>query len=392
MNSAAKPSLVFLADFPFSERDSHRFGIATLSTQFDVKVFDLSNLTHPESLSIRTLPRINDPILQTFFNIDEVVDELCRIEPQVAISNLGLSSIRHRVIICLRELGTPIVEFRLGTTPGDSVSEVPFLRRIRNRLKQTTGLRNFVRLAHRKLFVREIYHDPPDIVVVGGKKAHDGVAGNARKIVSHSLDFDRYRQEMSSNPPPVIDRPYAIYLDQVMGFHIDYEISDLRIPIKPDVFYRDLIAYFERFSESTGLTVVACPHPRAPTAFLRTRLKGIEITSEPAVRAIANASCVLGHNSTAFSYAVLWKKPAVLLANKRLMKSWEGPFVTNLAEALGTKIDLIDKTDTPLAPTFDPYSEPHYEKYVWEYLSEISNDKRDTWSIVRDELITLKSQ
>jgi hypothetical protein len=110
---------------------------------------------------------------------------------------------------------------------------------------------------------------------------------------------------------------------------------------------------------------------------------------EPTVRVTSRAACVLAHNSTALSFAVTWSKPVVLLADHRLLNSWEGPFVAALAEALGSRIDRIDQNrDSEPLPIGSP-SIDHYSKYLSEYLSEVAADPRGTWEIVRDALVTV---
>jgi len=386
MEPSKQLRLVFLADYPFSDRDFERFGIATLRRYSDVVIFDVANIVNPKSLAIRALPRTTDPRLMTFATIEDVVDELLDYRPHAVVSNIGLSKTRQTIYETLKSIGTEIYDLRLCLTPGDSITTDPSWVRIINRVKQTTGFIGLLKLIGRKYFSPQIDHIQPDVLVAGGKKSTEITSPGTRILKAHSLDFDRHLGYRDDKPAPIFDRPYAIYLDQVMGFHVDYEFSGLRVPIEPSSFYQDLQAYFQRFMKSTGLVIAACPHPRSNAAFVKTRLRGIEVTDVPAVEAIANATCVLGHNSTALSFAVLWNKPAILLANDDLMNSWEGPFVSKFSKQLNARIDMIDDRTGTASPRIEAVSENHYQAYVRDFLSEVPDDRRSTWSIVGDDL------
>jgi len=386
MDTTNQLRLVFLADYPFSDRDFERFGIVTLRNFFDVEIFDIANIVNPKSLAIRALPRTTDSRLMTFANLEEVIDELLDYRPHAVVSNIGLTKTRQIVYQTLKSIGAEICDLRLCLTPGDSIATDPSWKRIINRIKQTTGPVGLLRLIGRKYFTPRIEHTPADMLVAGGKKSTEMTSSETKILKAHSLDFDRHLRYRENRPAPAFDRPYAVYLDQVMGFHVDYEFSGLRVPIEPKSFYQELHAYFQRFMKSTGLQIVACPHPRSNAAFVKTRLRGIEVTDSPAVEAIANATCVLGHNSTALSFAVLWNKPAILLADDDLMNSWEGPFVSKFSKHLNARIDMIDDRLVTASPRIEPVSRDHYDNFVRDFLSEIPDDHRSTWTILGEEL------
>ncbi len=388
MGTSEQRRLVFLADYPFSDRDFERFGIATLRNYFDVEIYDVANIVNPKSLAIRALPRTTDSGLRTFATIQDVVDGLLDNRPHVVVSNIGLTKTRQTIYQTLKSIGTETCDLRVCLTPGDSITTDPSWKRITNRIKQTTGLISLLKLIGRKYLSPQIEHIPADVLVAGGRKSTEATSPDTKILKAHSLDFDRHLSYRNEKPAPAFDRPYAVYLDQVMGFHVDYEFSGLRVPIEPSSFYQDLYAYFQRFMKSTGLMIAACPHPRSNAAFVKTRLRGIEVTDIPAVEAIANAACVLGHNSTALSFAVLWNKPAILLANDDLMDSWEGPFVAKFSKHLNARIDMIDDRIGTASPRIEPVSDLHYETYVRDFLSEVPEDHRSTWSIVGEYLTT----
>jgi hypothetical protein len=170
-----------------------------------------------------------------------------------------------------------------------------------------------------------------------------------------------------------------------MGFHPDYEVSQLRVPIRVSEFYPKLLDYFDEFSRATGMEVVVSPHPKCDFSRLKVRFPNHRIASESTCETIRGSSCVLTHNSTAVSFAVAWAKPLVLLADRRLIRSWEGPFVLALAKTLEAPIDFIDASHKSFGMPLSIQSEK-YDLYVNEYMSELPHDGRSTWAIVTRRL------
>ncbi|MFM8868173.1 MAG: hypothetical protein ACKOFZ_07830 [Ilumatobacteraceae bacterium] len=149
MNKSEPLRLVFLADYPFSDRDFDRFGIATLREYFDVAIYDLANLVNPKSLAIRTLPRSRDPRLMTFASLEEVIDELRSFDPHTVVSNIGLTEVRRSIYELLVSIGADICDLRLCLTPGDSITKAHPIERMINRVKQTTGPAGLLKLIGR---------------------------------------------------------------------------------------------------------------------------------------------------------------------------------------------------------------------------------------------------
>ena len=203
MEPSKQLRLVFLADYPFSDRDFERFGIATLRRFSDVVIFDVANIVDPKSLAIRALPRTTDPRLMTFATIEDVVDELLDYRPHAVVSNIGLSKTRQTIYETLKSIGTEIYDLRLCLTPGDSITTDPSWVRIINRVKQTTGFIGLLKLIGRKYFSPQIDHiqrhdfQARDLVTTGDEleQISKNLHSLALQLEDRARALERSRQE-----------------------------------------------------------------------------------------------------------------------------------------------------------------------------------------------------
>ena len=73
-------------------------------------------------------------------------------------------------------------------------------------------------------------------------------------------------------------------------------------------------------------------------------LKGIDYSIGNTAELVKNSSAVLLHSSTALSYAILFKKPAIFLTSNDLNNSWIGPTIHSFAKEINGQIVNLNST------------------------------------------------
>jgi len=380
------PRLLFLVESPFTGRDAGRFGIDVLSESFDVTIVDATAAVSPSFWRTYHGVQSDDPRIATVTNEAELERVFASRAPAAVISNLGLNSFRRKVYALARESGAVTLRFQLGSIPGDVVIAESLRRRFEVRVRQLRSPREFLPALVRSL-ARRIRPVPvPDLYVAGGSAVSRAwPERRTRTIHAHSMDVDAFRAAAAD--PRSDGAPIALYLDQHLGLHSDYEHNGLSRPVDPARFYPALRGFFAHVTAATGLPVTVALHPRAPRETAHERFGDVAIADAPTSVLARRTALFLGHGSTALSYAVLSHRPALLIGGDELMSSWFGHHVRSFADALGAPIVAVDAGADAVAAAIRPVDEGRYRRYAHDHLTSVPDDPRPTWRIVADELL-----
>lgn len=371
-----KPRLLFVVESPFGERDHRRFGVDDLRERADVFVLDIHSVVRPQSGGAAPTNHAwtDSTVVGT---LDEAIGFVQSVRPHYAILNLGAHPIRAAVITAARACSAMIVEFQLGALPEDDLlARHPFARvwlSTRMVPRGSAQIRHVGRAISRRFRTDTVEGLIPDAFIYGGTSALNHVdARVSSRIAAHSFDCELFR---CLRDEPRTEYRSVVYLDQEIGFHPDYSHDGLRSPAEPTRFYADLRSFLARFSDLTGLPVVIAIHPRAESDRLSERFgAGVAIVNDTP-RAVRDSSLVLGHTSTALSFAVLWSRPILLLTSRDLRKGWYAPLIRACSSELGSPtIDMSRASDDEIRVAVDrPIDETSYASYRRRYLT--TNDE-----------------
>lgn len=379
------PRLLFLVESPFSARDATRFGIDVLSESFEVTVVDATAAVSPSFWRAYHGLQTDDPRVATVKSKAELEWIFASRAPSVVISNLGIHGFRRKVYGLAREHGAITLRFQLGSIPGDVVITESLRTRVALRVRQLRSPVHLFPALVRSIARRFLPLPAPDLFIAGGAAVSDEWAGRGTRMIhAHSIDVDAYRAAASD--PRSEGTPIALYLDQYLGLHSDYEHSGLSRPVNPAHFYPALRALFAHVTAATGLPVVVALHPRAPRASAHERFGDVEIADATTAVLARRTALFLGHGSTALSYAVLAHRPALLIGGAELMSSWFGHHVRSFSNALGATIVPVEAGADDVAAAIRPVDVERYRRYTHDHLTTVPDDPRGTWQIVADEL------
>lgn len=109
---------------------------------------------------------------------------------------------------------------------------------------------------------------------------------------------------------------------------------------------------------------------------------------------VSRSSMVVMHFSTSVSYAVLFKKPVLVVKTQGMVDAgWYSEGVDVMAKSLGLVAYNIDNIDLDsLDLNYNGWSTSKYEDYAKRYLMSEASVEQTTWEIVANEFKDMISE
>lgn len=206
-----------------------------------------------------------------------------------------------------------------------------------------------------------------DYSVLGGSAAARLLPKRHGKLVfACGFDFCEYEKHGRGS---LGGEKYALLIEENFSNNSDGALVGYSHVPDPRKYFDSLAAYLDEFRLVTGLPIKVLPHPKTDRAWLKKWLPDFEQVAGPSARAVAGAQVVLTHMSTAVSYAILGKKPIVLVHCEGVSAEVHAR-IEAMAEALGirscAKKDLPKLRDSGLS-SFVP-SDSRRTAYVDDFV------------------------
>jgi hypothetical protein len=384
--------LLYIIKRPLTKRDAERYGIMhAIARGHSVDVFDLTRVIHPELPAGEVQPWQHPDIrIEAFEDWPAFVRrerELANVDlVMLLIQSYGLSRAVLPVLRLIARARTPYLIF---TAPryadGLRFEDIPATRKLHeawSRLKLMDPVNSIVAR------MRPSWLGLPAArfaVVHGLASATSSnlICDGTRLIPAHTHDYDLFLRAAAEDH--AVDNS-AVFIDQYAPFHSDTRVLKTVTRIDPDSYYRALRGFFDRIEDELDLKVVVAAHPRADYAGRSHLFGDRKIVYERTPQTIARSRLVLSHVSTAVGFAVLFKRPVMMVTTQDYYRLTPGHGLAfeKLAANLGTALHFIDEpaqVDLASAMRVDDAS---YNRYISRYLRHPDAPEGYLWNIVLD--------
>lgn len=222
---------------------------------------------------------------------------------------------------------------------------------------------------------------PLDIIFTAGQLAEQIHEKDAKSIV-RIQHFDVDTAAMAAHEPGDDMQEFlncCVFLDDYLPFHPDFQIGNVP-KIDPERYYVALNNFFDQVESVTRRPVVIAAHPKA--RYEKNPFSRRKVIFGKTHRLVKIASLVLAHQSTAVSFAVIFKKPLLLLFSNEMRAADYYVYALMLGTSQILGCPLIDFTQTTSPSNFQiQVDKSRYSEYYRRYLSN-SNDPRSSAEIV----------
>ena len=377
--------ILILLQSPFLKKDYERFGIDILKKNFDIKILDFSSW-----LRSSVYHNFKDKIFHCEeYNIIKNRDIFLNIsldsDPLLIFDFLDRRPETAWIRNKLKNKKNTFVHFNINLIPVNTrfIKKVTkFLYMIKNPKSLFLFIIDFIEFK----FYKYKYLFIPDIIVTGGLVANKQ-KNIRKKINAHSLDYGIYLK--IKDKPIDKSAKYAVFIDQALTSHPDVIIKNIKPSVTEKSYFLQLNNFFKILKKETNLDIKFATHPMSQEKKLPLLLKNIIFDKGNTAELIKNSSLVLGHNSTALSFAVLFKKPIINLTSQELKKSWLGPDIEMYCKSIGGKMINMDENINKQINLEEllKIDEVKYKEFKDNYLKVPQSPDIPLWEIVSNNLI-----
>lgn len=385
--------VVYIIDRPLSPRNYVRFGVKLMTERgISVAVIDVSALIYPfldhDREHHSELPGIEFYVIHRQRDLAPVQDIVDRADLIVFLAEShGITRKNLSIAHVIARSRRPYLIWGGPVVPGSEFNRFQY----RLKAKPTSALHQFLR----KDFIESlVVRIPPKWLGIpyatyfldtspSIARRRSLVGPNTKRIAVHAPDYDTFLEERARQP---IERDQAVFIDQFYPHHPDFVASSTPT-IDADDYFRKLNALFSRIERDLGFRVVIAGHPGVDYSAYPKVFDGRPLLLSSTARLVLESKLVLAHASTAIGFAVMARKPIMILYSKSIMEMGiEGYLLNSFSQALGVPLSSLDDLKSINLGSALRIHPDRYDEYMRNYLKPPGTPDLFSWEIAINEI------
>ena len=310
--------IIFLIDSTFSDRDYNRYGLDIMINRgVDIEFWDFSLLRNKTVFFDQSEKKVLDLKKKLFKDFKELKTASKELKSTFII-DLRIEFYKHFPISWFKKHGAITILLDQGLLPASNSKHLLIKRLLLFRLvykeysikelflKGKNFLSSFIKKDNRVGF---------DIKVCSGQRSQ--CEFGEFEIRSHAMDYDIFfrlkDKETSLNGT-------AVFIDNGVTEHPDFLELGTKNYCTPEKYFPSINNFFDIIENQFGLKVIIASHPRIVDTTKLERHYNRKVICGSTAELVMNSSLVFSHASTAVNFAVLWKKPLLIISTEELEK------------------------------------------------------------------------
>jgi hypothetical protein len=219
-----------------------------------------------------------------------------------------------------------------------------------------------------------------DLVFTAGQLTRDAYTGHRRIVNINYQDYDHY-QAAKNNHARIVAGKYCVFLDEGPACNDDVEILNMQ-RLDFDKFYGSLNRFFDEIERRFNLAVVIAAHPGID--YDSAVFAGREVFKGKTCELVKDAQLVVSQSSTSTSYAVLFRKPVILIYTDEYKIKRKAGFRTLefLSGSLGLPAYNLDRIENYPPCEIPVPNTVLYDAYKFSCLTSLESEKELSKDIV----------
>jgi hypothetical protein len=376
--------VIYLITSPLSKRNYNRFGIQRwLDRGWEVKVFDFTKFLKPEFWDYVDGHKLSCEFegLEIIEDKKSALSSICQLKAGVVFIDLiGSSRFELKIRHATKKKGVRI-KLKLGSLPSKQSDGSIFFNIVQNALKNPVGF--FPKVTNK---IRQLRENGPNYFVVGGNAPLQNTSkGNPSIIKAHSYDYDFFytkKKELESNNNGLV------FLDTDEAYHSDFVHLGIKPFVTAEKYFPLMNVSLSQIAESFGYDVRIAAHPRSDYDN-KSFSYSFSILKDQTFELIKQSRVVVSHGSTSLQWAIIMRKPIILVTTDEMKKSTFNHTTEGFALALGKEVVNLNR----IPKNFNWKSqllidETKYYNYIETYVKESGTPEKPLWKIVIDRIET----
>lgn len=194
--------------------------------------------------------------------------------------------------------------------------------------------------------------------------------------------------EINNKIPKDSSADSIVFLDQYLPYHNDYKLQgDSSVDAR--VYFDSLNKCFRILERKYNKRVIIAAHPAAHNYRINNPYEGRRIIFNKTAELVKNSFGVIGHASTAISFAVLNYKPLVLFTTNQIIERL--PSDQNYIETFRTTLGVpLYNADNCTDLSFEEVNKIKYDAYRYSYLTNHYSENQTNFNNIISILVAQK--
>ena len=391
--------IVYIIKQAMSQRNFDRFGLEFfISRNVEVSVVDVGPYYLPDWHQDRSMydsyGGIEFSVIAGRQEFGKLRDALRNADLVLYLAASQHHSRKDRPLLkAVTDAGVPYVISMANSVPGTIPSDrhQSYLTRLLATLRRLPEIDPINSIAAR-LPLSSFGAKPADAVIFAGRKSRGRstmMGANTQIIDARAMDYDIY---LKIRDLPQSGDSFAIFLDQNRPFSSDPIEYRARNSVDPNLYFTRLARLFDRIESELGLEVKIAVHPRAAYAGDASLFRGREMISGKTAELVRDSRLVVAHTSVAVNFAVLFRKPTLIVATEDMLELqvWHRLWHLRMAHALGLELQMFDDPDQVELSDALNLDGDAYDEYERDYICDVPLPEKPFWHLVTDQLSDLR--
>jgi hypothetical protein len=381
-----KKEIIFFLTEAINKRNLERLGYLRLKKNFDIKFIDLTILLNKKKLFIKKNNFKNITKKKIFLKVKSWDSLKKEIKKKVFFIDFTTQNSLKFILLqkYLVKKGSKKIHLTSSILPNNIFFSIKkkFYSFIKN--LNLYGLIKQLLIFVRHRVLRKLSVDPHYALICGNTQ-RNFFSKETKIIESHSLDYDRYLK-VNSKKKMINKKRYNVFIDQMMFAHPDGRDNKLMFDKKKEIIYlKELKNFFIYINKKYKKKIIFNFHPRSTAKHKMNIKKIINLKFckfqewEKTDISIKNSDLVMGHTSSAFQFAILWRKPIIFLTHS-IFSDYNKKYIEGISSEIKSKPLNFDSNNLslPSIKELNRVNRKIYDKYIYNYIA-IDKSKKDTW-------------